>query len=71
MSEAYTYEGKTFCIGTKQKDIALAKFDKAIELNPSYELPKEEKEAILIGRGILPDGQTLVFESDENSPQLS
>lgn len=65
MSEAYAYEGKTFRFGTKEKDIALQKFKKSLELNPSYDLPKKAIESILMGRGIFPDGQFLVPEKQD------
>ncbi|CAM4446427.1 MAG: hypothetical protein LEGION0398_MBIBDBAK_01445 [Legionellaceae bacterium] len=64
LAKAYTYEGLSYSmIGTtKSEDIALTKFDKAIQLAPHYELPQEGKKSILISRGILPTGETLVFE---------
>lgn len=67
LAKAYTYVGITYSIGTKGEDIALGKFEKALNLIPDYELPRKKIEAILIGRGILPNGETLVFENEEES----
>lgn len=66
MSEAYTYEGKTFQFGTEEEaNVALGKFKKALELNPSYSPAKKEMDAILMRRDIFSEGKFLAPEEDD------
>jgi hypothetical protein len=75
LAKAYTYEGLCYyCTGTKGENIALTNFEKALKIIPDYELPRKKKESILMGRGILPEGESLVFEDGfeitSNKPTL-